>query len=73
MVGPPDLNLGPTDYESAALTAELQAREFIGTSYTEKIIEPRVTLARSYIPRQHFKLVILAGLTKSPRTGTIQA
>jgi hypothetical protein len=24
-----DLNLGPTDYESAALTAELQARELI--------------------------------------------
>jgi hypothetical protein len=23
-----DLNLGPTDYESAALTAELQARTF---------------------------------------------
>ena len=23
-----DLNLGPTDYESAALTAELQARNF---------------------------------------------
>ena len=24
-----DLNLGPTDYESAALTAELQARTFV--------------------------------------------
>jgi hypothetical protein len=30
-----DLNLGPTDYESAALTAELQARVY-RPSYTEK-------------------------------------
>ena len=29
-----DLNLGPTDYESAALTAELQAR-IITRLYTE--------------------------------------
>jgi hypothetical protein len=28
-----DLNLGPTDYESAALTAELQARRVISPDF----------------------------------------
>ena len=32
-----DLNLGPTDYESAALTAELQAPPLIATSYIERV------------------------------------
>ena len=40
-----DLNLGPTDYESAALTAELQALRFT-TYYSEEIERKREGLRR---------------------------
>ena len=32
-----DLNLGPTDYESAALTAELRARRALNILYRKKL------------------------------------
>jgi hypothetical protein len=41
-----DLNLGPTDYESAALTAELQARTLLHHLTVKELnVEARLTMA----------------------------